>query len=161
MPISFLVRMMIYIAPFPMIIISATQGFLVGRTQVIESGNLAWLSCFVFTICIVLFWLRERHKLIYGALEAAFAFILIWSAAIKIGLLEGAAINAAAVGNDALYALAGAVYVGVRALDNIGQGIEKYDNWYALWLWFFFYSPDEVDKKREAARSKWSRSKPI
>jgi hypothetical protein len=151
-------RAMIYLTPVSTILFMLVLG-VVPRTGIIDTQGLLYLTVFVFSSCIVLFWLRERHRLIYGLLEIAFSLLLVWGATIKIGTLSGAVVAAWSFGNDGIYALAGALYVGVRALDNIGQAIDRYPRIYEFWLWFFHYPRVEAGAKQEAARRKWETKK--
>lgn len=124
------------------------------RTGIIENSNLAWLTLFVFGTVVALFALREHYRLYYGIIELLFSLVLIWIGVVKIGLISGSTVHAWSFGSDATFALAAAVYVGVRALDNIGQGIDKYPNLYRVWLWFFLYSWEAREAKVEAALQK-------
>lgn len=143
-------RLMVYISPF----ISGffiLRGEIVPRTGTLEDSSLLTITLYVMGACVVLFALREHRRLYYGLLELAFAFVLVWSAAVKLGSLNGAVIAATTFGNDSLFALGAAIYVGVRALDNLGQALDKHPAAYRVWLWFFFYSDDEAEAKIEAA----------
>jgi hypothetical protein len=100
---------------------------------------------------VLLYWLRERFRLIYGGIELVFGFILL---AVVVNSLSAAQSRACLpiIGGEILcrpsegalrldpptsawLAVAAAVYIIVRGLDNFGEGLGQLSNqtWYNKW----------------------------
>lgn len=89
----------------------------------VVSGVFGWIAAIlVFPSGIVAFWLRQRHRISYGLLELAIGVYL--TAPILFAGLFGTYQNRSIVGIDVFAGLL-AIYVVVRALDNIGKGLKK------------------------------------
>jgi hypothetical protein len=101
-------------------------------------------------VSLVLYILRARHRLLYGSLEFAFGLLIMlgavnsYSAAVgreDVPIVGGGIFHRPPEGwlhwrpsSVALFGVAAAVYILVRGLDNVGEGLrESHPEWYARW----------------------------
>ncbi|MER8403389.1 hypothetical protein NKH16_01330 [Mesorhizobium sp. M1307] len=94
-------------------------------------------------LCIKAYWLREHRRWMYGLLEVAFAVVVVVVTSYNwIGSAPGAppGWSFPLVSTCAQYAAG--LYVMVRGLDNIGQGVKDDPVWGRRWRWFALHQVD-------------------
>ncbi|MVO95111.1 hypothetical protein [Rhizobium leguminosarum] len=115
-----------------------SEGFIAEHEEIALSLILLILGVYAASLGIVLYWLRENARLLYGLVEVAFALVFIEvimanfilghdQATIKDGF-ERLVMTAGGTAQ-----LAGGLYVFVRGLDNIGQGLKPFPRADRVW----------------------------
>ena len=84
-----------------------------------------WFIAPAICLGIGLYWFRCRAQLLYGIFELVFASTAIWMAIVSSGDFY-----------PRMIALAGAVYVFVRGMDNVDRGLPP--KWRSWWMSFFY-----------------------
>jgi hypothetical protein len=99
-----------------------------------------WVAAFV-CMGLFMYMMRQEERLLYGCIEIGFS----------IGALVAAVINAARVvatdtweewfpGQNlfvAIFIIAAAIYILVRGLDNVGEGLKRYPRAHRSWMDLF------------------------
>ncbi|MBZ9975509.1 hypothetical protein [Mesorhizobium sp. BR-1-1-10] len=107
-----------------------------------------YLTFIVFGI--VLYWMRENQRWLYGLVEIAAALALVFITLFFLGVGGpkpdvGTNIYTIPFVTHLLQMLA-AIYFLVRGLDNLGQGLRKFPVWNRRWRWLSLKPVDDVTK---------------
>jgi|SoiMethySBSTD1v2_1073268.scaffolds.fasta_scaffold30809_1 hypothetical protein len=104
------------------------------------AGSTLCLVCFAMTLYII----RRSMRLLYGCIEVAASIgIIVMSIPAAVQLLDRQIPSGQAVivpwenGLAAFGLVAASVYVLVRGLDNVGEGLKQYPRWEAVWDFVF------------------------
>jgi hypothetical protein len=101
---------------------------------------MGWLLFFVLIgIGIFFYWLRYRHRLLYGILEILVALVLLYvgifpAETYALLIREPPRSDIVIAGVTKMVTVFGAVYVFVRGLDNIDTGLPS-STWRKRWDW--------------------------
>lgn len=97
---------------------------------------------------IVLYWIRESSRVLYGGVEVAFALGLLAASIFFHG--QPTAARPFMAEASQWFQICAALYVLVRGLDNLGQGLRKYPAWDRRWRWLSLQrlepSPSEAEE---------------
>jgi hypothetical protein len=127
---------------------------------------------FLILVAVGLYWLRERYRLAYGSIELAFGVILLGVVVNSLSVAQSRACAPIIGGGifckppegalqlyptvSAWIAVAAAVYIMVRGLDNFGEGLAQLSNpkWHTKWRQVFSRpTPRNTDAAQEHTAS--------
>jgi hypothetical protein len=130
--------MWVLIVPFSLFILGAASADLLGGWELLSILLALW--CWVLALAVIgayLYFLRCRYRLAYGIIEIVAALGIV-----TVSLITTVSVNVRPTTDYVLWwassfspwlQLAAAIYILVRGLDNIGEGLKVYPRASRIW----------------------------